>query len=175
MVLLRHHLPLGPTFPIHVIPLTYKLNRTISNSISQICLITPPGTILRVVVVSLDSQTHTIWSGDRHPLGMANAGSVGQSPGSYVPPVQTHIYQTGSWAPMVDYNASQQTAILFNGLATVPVSTVVSTVHSTHYGQFTVSLIISSAKVQGRAVPSPTDLEVPSGASISGGSVCTFT
>ena len=73
------------------------------------------------------SNSHHLVTGSPPPLEMVNAGSVEQSPGLYVPPGQTQIYQTDFWAPMVDYNASQQTAILFDGLATVPVSTGVST------------------------------------------------
>jgi len=73
------------------------------------------------------SNSHHLVTGSPPPLGMVNAGSVEQSPGPYGSPGQTQVYQTSIWARMVDYNASQQTAILFDGLATVPVSNGVST------------------------------------------------
>ena len=73
------------------------------------------------------SNSYHLVTGSPPPLEMVNAGSVEQSPGLCVPPGKTQIYQTGFGAPMVDYNASQQTAILFDGPAIVPVGTGVST------------------------------------------------
>jgi len=72
------------------------------------------------------SNSHHLVRGSPPPLETVNAGSVGQSSGPYVPPFQTQIYHTDSWEPMVDDNASQQAAILFDGLAGVPVRTAVS-------------------------------------------------